>query len=157
MPACSCQHFQSGSNVVPSPPPRCELMRQGAEDGGASLCWNGGGAKSGWMATTGLFTRSLPGSTQRECLTLIQGTKLAPWRRPGCHTHPLLLLPGRVGLSATACRNIYAKGNSLSPLLLWWVPKRSKGESQADDAVHQCIWYLLTAVLKLVLIQDQCH
>lgn len=61
MPACSCQHFQSGSNVVPSPPPLCELMRQGAEGGGASLCWNGGGAKSGGMATTGLFTLSLPG------------------------------------------------------------------------------------------------
>lgn len=34
MPACACQHFQTGKKAAPNPPPLGELMRQGAEGGG---------------------------------------------------------------------------------------------------------------------------
>lgn len=143
MPACSCQHFQPGSNVVPSPPPLSADEAGSRGWRGISLLkeWRDGNNRSG-LDPEGMFEAD-------------SGHQTGTVKTTGCHTHPLLLLPGGAGPSATASQYL-CEGKQLV-LIAAVVSAREEQRRKSDDDVHQCISYLLTAVLELALIQDQCH
>lgn len=137
---------ESSASTLPPPPPLGELMRQGAEGG-----WRDGRVKGvkGWRGrkNRGLVTHSLLGSTQREHLGPIQNTALAPWRRPGCHTHTHSLVHPNSSLVDPACQARHvgifiSRENSLSSLLLSCMPEGSERE-QTDIQHHTSVCMLL--------------
>lgn len=142
MPACSCQHFQPGSNVVPSPPPLSADEAGSRGWRGISLLkeWRDGNNRSG-LDPEGMFEAD-------------SGHQTGTVKTTGV-SHPLLLLPGGAGPSATASQYL-CEGKQLV-LIAAVVSAREEQSRKSDDDVHQCISYLLTAVLELALIQDQCH
>ena len=115
--------------------------------------WRSGGGVEGWRGgnNRGLVTQSLLGSGRRERLRPIQNAALAPWRRPGCHTHThtspntqthtqpvhpnsCLVDPAcqarRVGI-------FISRKNSLSSLLLSCMPEGRERERERESTDRQ--------------------
>lgn len=104
--------------------------------------WRDGNNRSG-LDPEGMFEADSGHQTGTVKTTGVSHTSAPPasWRsRPVSHSVSQYLCEGKQLVLIAAV-----------------VSAREEQRRKSDDNVHQCISYLLTAVLKLALIQDQCH